>query len=78
MTQEQPANPEAVRAALTARFDTLPTQLQRAARYVIDNPRETGMRSMRTLTAKADVRPNTLIRLAREIGFDGFDACGDF
>lgn len=63
---------EAVKA-LTETFDDLSPQLQRAARYVIDSPREVGVQSMRSLAIKAEVHPNTLVRLARQIGFDGWE-----
>ncbi|MEO0820115.1 MAG: MurR/RpiR family transcriptional regulator [Pseudomonadota bacterium] len=69
-----PASAEAVIAALTEGFDGLSAQLQRAARYIIDNPREVGMQSMRALAAKAEVHPNTLVRLAQTLGFEGYDA----
>jgi DNA-binding MurR/RpiR family transcriptional regulator len=60
-------------AALTAVFPDLPPALQAAARYIIDNPREVGVKSMRTLATRASVHPNAFVRLARQIGFDGYD-----
>lgn len=69
-----PQSAEAVIAALTGRFEALSPQLQRAARYMVDHPREVGLHSMRALAARAEVHPNTLVRLARELGFDGFEA----
>ncbi|MEO0621767.1 MAG: MurR/RpiR family transcriptional regulator [Pseudomonadota bacterium] len=64
---------EAILDRLTERFEDLPPQLQRAARFIIDNPRAVGVQSMRALAGKAEVHPNTLVRLAREIGFSGYD-----
>ncbi len=58
---------------LTEGFAGLSPQLQRAARFVIDQPREVGVQSMRAMAAKAEVHPNTLVRLAQQIGFDGYD-----
>lgn len=69
-----PASAEEVIARLTAEFDGLSAQLQRAARHVIDHPREVGVRSMRALAAQAEVRPNTLVRLAQAIEFEGYEA----
>ena len=58
---------------LTEVFPDLPPALQAAARFIIDNPREVGLQSMRTLAAKASVHPNAFVRLARQIGFEGHD-----
>ena len=69
-----PDSAEAVIAALTEGFDEFSAQLQRAARFLIDHPREVGVQSMRQLAAKAEVHPNTLVRLAQAIGFDGYEA----
>ncbi|MBY8977457.1 MurR/RpiR family transcriptional regulator [Rhodobacteraceae bacterium NNCM2] len=68
-----PDSADAVIARLTAGFVEMPPQLQRAARYLIDNPREVGVQSMRALAGKAEVHPNTLVRLAQSIGFDGYE-----
>ncbi len=57
-------------------LDNLPAmspQLRKAARYVLDNQHEVGMTSIRDLADSADVKPNTLVRMARAVGFDGFD-----
>lgn len=74
---DTPASPESADAALArleAGFEDLSPQLKRAARFIIDNPREVGVQSMRALAGKAEVHPNTLVRLAQAIGFDGFEA----
>lgn len=63
-----------VLARLTEEFDSLSAQLQRAARFIIDNPREVGVQSMRALAGKAEVHPNTLVRLAQAIGFEGYES----
>ena len=62
-----------VTEALTQVFPDLPPALQAAARFIIDNPREVGLQSMRSLAAKASVHPNAFVRLARLIGFEGYD-----
>ncbi|MFT5505726.1 MAG: DNA-binding MurR/RpiR family transcriptional regulator [Gammaproteobacteria bacterium] len=59
---------------LLADFDNLPAQLQLCARYIIDYPHEVGLESMRTLATKAEVQPNSFVRLARHLGFDGYDS----
>ena len=65
---------EAVLTALREEFDEFSAQLQVAARFIIDSPREVGVQSMRALAVKAEVHPNTLVRLAQAVGFDGYDA----
>ncbi|MEM1275707.1 MAG: MurR/RpiR family transcriptional regulator [Pseudomonadota bacterium] len=73
MQTNPPESAEAVIARLTAEFDAFSAQLQRAARFLIDNPREVGVQSMRALASKAEVHPNTLVRLAQAIGYDGYE-----
>ncbi len=69
-----PNSQEEVLDQLLAEFDQLPGQLQISARYIIDHPHEVGLQSMRTLAANAEVHPNSFVRLARHLGFEGYDA----
>ena len=69
-----PQSQEEVIARLLENFDSLPGQLQLCARYIIDHPHEVGLQSMRTLATNAEVQPNSFVRLARQLGFDGYDA----
>jgi len=62
---------EAVIARIEAVFSRLSPQLKQGARYVIDHPDDVALYSMRQLAAHADVHPSTMVRLARELGFDG-------
>jgi DNA-binding MurR/RpiR family transcriptional regulator len=71
---QPPQSQEAVVERLLAVYNDLPGQLQISARYIIDHPHEVGLQSMRTLAVNADVHPNSFVRLARHIGFDGYDA----
>ena len=71
---ELPQSQEEVIARLLEVFDSLPGQLQLCARYIIDHPHEVGLQSMRTLAANAEVHPNSFVRLARNIGFDGYES----
>ena len=68
-----PESAKAVIAALTDAFPDLPPALQVAARHIIDHPREVGVQSMRSLATKASVHPNAFVRVARQIGFNGYD-----
>jgi DNA-binding MurR/RpiR family transcriptional regulator len=69
-----PQSQEEVIARLLADFEQLPGQLQLCARFIIDHPHEVGLQSMRTLAANAEVQPNSFVRLARHLGFDGYEA----
>lgn len=72
--QKAPLTQEAVIAALTAQMEHLSPQLQQCARYIIDHPREIGLESMRSLAANAEVNPNSFVRLAKQLGFDGYES----
>ncbi len=58
---------------LTAMFDDLPPQSQIAARWVLDHPADVALLSMRDQARRAGVPPVTLTRLAKRLGFNGFD-----
>lgn len=51
----------------------LTPELAKAARWVLDQPETVSVSSVREIADAADVKPNTLVRLARAIGFSGFD-----
>lgn len=54
-------------------YTNLSPQLRRAAQYVLDHPNEVGVNSMRQIAAAAHVKPNTLVRMARTLGFHGYE-----
>lgn len=56
------------------RYQRLSPVLQRAARYVMDNPKEMALNSMRTIASSAGLQSSTMHRLARELGFDGYES----
>jgi len=51
----------------------LSPQLRKAAQYVLDHPSHVGVGSIREVADAAAVKPNTLVRMARAAGFDGYD-----
>lgn len=55
-------------------YGALSPQLKRAAKYILDNPTEVGIRSMRQLASEAVVPPSTMTRLSRALAFDSFEA----
>lgn len=71
------AEPTDILTALAAEADGLSPQVRRAAQYVLDNPAEIAVTSMRGLADAAGVKPNTLVRMARAVGFSGYDEFRD-
>ena len=67
------AGPDGVLAALAGTLDALPPEQSRAAAHLIDHPRDIGVCTVRELAEAAGVKPNTLVRLARAAGFEGFE-----
>src|SRR3546814_18585225 len=59
---------------LLAAFYGLSAQLQAAARFVLDHPREVALLSMREQARRAGVQAATMTRLAKAIGLDGYEA----
>ena len=55
------------------RFNDLSPRQQQAARYIVDNPEEVALRSMRAIAGKAGVDPSTMVRLAQDLGYSGYD-----
>jgi DNA-binding MurR/RpiR family transcriptional regulator len=59
---------------LKSQIETLPPQLARAAKYIVDHPAEFGMQPIRDTAQDIGVSANTLVRLANRLGFDTFEA----
>ena len=51
----------------------LTPELRKAAVWVLENPSAISISSVRQIADQAGVKPNTLVRMARAAGFDGFD-----
>ncbi len=71
-SSDQAAPPELLER-LTAELHTLTPELRKAAAFVLENPNEVGVSSIREIAIAAEVKPNTLVRMARVLGFDGYD-----
>lgn len=65
--------PSQVLDHLTAEWDALTPQAQKAARYVLENPADVGVSTVREIAEAANVKPNTFVRMARQVGFDGYE-----
>ena len=48
-------------------------QVRKATAFVLDHPDEVGFATVRELADLAGVHPNTLMRMARAVGFDGYE-----
>ena len=69
---EQSAPPDLL-GRLTSELGRLTPEVRKAATFVLENPNEVGVSSIREIATAADVKPNTLVRMARVLGFDGYE-----
>jgi DNA-binding MurR/RpiR family transcriptional regulator len=54
-------------------FNAMPGQLQAAARYVLAQPHDVALLSMREQARQAGVQPATMTRLAKHLGLAGYE-----
>lgn len=54
-------------------WDALTPEAQKAARYVLENPQDVGVSTVREIAEAAKVKPNTFVRMARQVGFEGYE-----
>lgn len=66
-------SPDHVLNTLAALLGELTPQVQKVATYVLENPSDISVSSVREIAAKANVKPNTVMRMARSAGFSGFE-----
>lgn len=69
--------PSVALATIARRYPDFPPRLQRAARFIVDNPDQIAVRSMREIARRAAVAPATMVRLARVLGFADYDELRD-
>jgi len=58
---------------LSEEWDALTPEAQKAARYVLENPNDVGVSTVREIAEAANVKPNTFVRMARQVGFEGYE-----
>lgn len=58
---------------LAEEWDALTPEAQKAARYVLENPADVGVSTVREIAEAANVKPNTFVRMARQVGFEGYE-----
>ncbi|MGO3057437.1 MAG: MurR/RpiR family transcriptional regulator [Halomonas sp.] len=73
MPQSPVSQSDPLREQIIAQFDGMSAQLQQAARYVLEHPEEVALVSMRELARLAAVQPATMTRLAKVLGFQGYN-----
>lgn len=58
---------------LSNEMPQLTPEVRKAASYILENPNDVSVSSIREIAEAADVKPNTLMRMARSVGFDGYE-----
>ena len=58
---------------LTRSLGDLTPELRKAATHVLENSNLISVTSIREMAHQAGVKPNTLVRMARAVGFDGYE-----
>src|SRR5690348_10793650 len=66
-------SPDRLISELQSAIASMSPRIKVAARYLLDHPSEIALTSMRRLAQSANVPPNTLVRLAQSLGFEGFE-----
>lgn len=65
--------PQNVLHTLASHIGKLTPQVRKAASYILENPNDVGVSSIREIAQAANVKPNTFVRMAQSIGFEGYD-----
>ena len=60
-------------SALKRDFSTLSGNLKTVAKYILENPANFGLDSIRATARKIEVSTYSLVRMARHLGFEGYD-----
>ena len=58
---------------LAGELAELTPEARKAATYVLENPRDVGVSTVREIAEAAKVKPNTVVRMARQVGFEGYE-----
>ena len=64
---------EAILERLAEELADLTPEARKAATYVLENPRDVGVSTVREIAEAAKVKPNTFVRMARQVGFEGYE-----
>lgn len=63
--------PDTIKLLVDA-YSELTPELQKAARFMVEHPEEIGLNSMRSVARDAGVKPATVSRLAKRLGFSEY------
>lgn len=69
----RPLSATGVLDLLTRSLSELTPELRKAATHVLENSNLISVTSIREMAQQAGVKPNTLVRMARAIGFEGYE-----
>ncbi len=58
---------------LAGELPELTPEARKAATYVLENPRDVGVSTVREIAEASGVKPNTVVRMARQVGFEGYE-----
>jgi DNA-binding MurR/RpiR family transcriptional regulator len=58
---------------LSSRLSTFTPELRKAATHILENPNRVSVSSIREIAERAGVKPNTLVRMARALGYEGYE-----
>jgi DNA-binding MurR/RpiR family transcriptional regulator len=67
-----PADLEALRQAITARYDDLSPKLRQIGRFMLDHPNEVALATVTSLAEHVAAQPSALIRFSQAFGYSGF------
>lgn len=65
---------DALRERIRDRFEDLSPHLQRIARIALDQPNQLALQTIAAIAESVNVQPSTVIRFAKEFGYDGFSS----
>lgn len=65
--------PYAILDRLAQKLTELTPEARKAATYVLENPNDVGVSTVREIAEAANVKPNTFVRMARQVGFEGYE-----
>ena len=58
---------------LAGELSELTPEARKIATHVLENPRDVGVSTVREIAEAANVKPNTVVRMARQVGFEGYE-----
>lgn len=70
---QSPETPADLLDRMKDQLYSLPPEIQKAAAYLLEEPASIGVLSARQQAQTAGVKPNTMVRLARQLGYEGYD-----